>query len=226
MTKTTLTWAALGALYVAFFSWYTSFEGPLSDAEVEHYMALVRETNPDASPEREAILLEFLESDTGDDFVMWNNLHMRETPVPVEGVEPGETSAEVLGRYMEYMLPALLSRACHPVILGTAASRAPEMFGIEGVRDWTTGAGMRYRSRRDLLEIALNPAFQGSHEFKVAAIHKTFAFPIDPWFQLGDPRLLLALVFLVIGLAVSWLSARRRGGATPARSRGSEARTG
>jgi hypothetical protein len=208
MTKTRLTWAALGLLYLAFFSWYTSFEDPLSEAEVERYLALLMKARPDASPEIEAIVREFLETDTGDDFVMWNNIEMRETPLPVEGVEPGETSSEVLAKYMEYMTPALFARACHPVIIGKAASAAPEMFGVEGVRNWTTAAGMRYRSRRDMLEIATNPAFQGSHEFKSAALNKTFAFPIDPWFQLGDPRLLLALVFLVVGLGVSWLGAR------------------
>ena len=41
-------------------------------------------------------------------------------------------------------------------------------------------------------EITMNPEFQGSHEFKVAAMNKTIAFPIDPWFHLGDPRILLA----------------------------------
>ena len=210
MTKTTGTWAALGLLYVAFFSWYTSCEGPLTADEIEHYMGLVAANNPDASPEFVAGLRDFLESDTGDDFVMWNNLDLHETPIEVEGVEPGETSAQVLGRYMEYMIPALFARACHPVIVGSAAARSPEMSGMEGVRDWTAGAWMRYRSRRDMLEIAANPAFRGAHRFKIAAIHKTFAFPIDPWFHLGDPRLLLALVFLVIGFAVSWLSARRR----------------
>lgn len=60
---------------------------------------------------------------------------------------------------------------------------------------------MRYRSRRDLMDILSNPAFAGRHEFKVAAIEKTIAFPLDPWFQLGDPRLVLALLFLVIGFA-------------------------
>jgi hypothetical protein len=69
---------------------------------------------------------------------------------------------------------------------------------------------MRYRSRRDMMEIAVNPAFRGSHAFKVAAMQKTIAFPVDPWFQLGDPRLVLGLLFLVVGLAVSWLGARRR----------------
>ena len=207
MTRTRLTWAILTVLYFSFFSWYTSCGGPLSEAEVEHYVALMQ-ANRDLDPERMAIMRNFLEGDTGDDFVMLNVIDMHETPLQIEGVEPGETSAEVLGKYMEYMTPALFARACHPVLYGSAAGRAPEMFGIEGARDWTTGAGMRYRSRRDLMEIATNPAFQGSHEFKIAAINKTIAFPIDPWIQLGDPRLLLALVFLVIGLAVSWLGAR------------------
>jgi hypothetical protein len=34
---------------------------------------------------------------------------------------------------------------------------------------------------------------------------KTFAFPVDPWFNFGDPRLLLALIFLVVGFARSAL---------------------
>jgi hypothetical protein len=82
------------------------------------------------------------------------------------------------------------------------------MFGIEGVREWDQGAGMRYRSRRDLLEISSNPAFSGSHKFKIAGMRKSFAFPVDPWFQLGDPRFVLGLLFAVIGLGVGAL---RRG---------------
>lgn len=208
MTKTKLIWMIAAALYLSFFSWYTSCGGPLTDEEVEHYLSLIAENNSDATPELRARMRGFLESDTGDDFVMFNVIDFRETPLQVEGVEPGETSGEVMAKYMQYMTPALFRRACHPVIYGAAAGPAMEMFGIDGVREWTTGAGMRYRSRRDLLEIATNPAFQGSHEFKIAAMNKTFAFPIDPWFHLGDPRLLLALCLAVIGLAGTALAAR------------------
>lgn len=212
MKRTKMTWAILGVLYLSFTSWYTSCGGPLSDEEIEHYVGLLEENGRD--PELISILREFLTSDTGDDFVMLNVIDMHETPLQVEGVLPGETSDEVMAKYMQYMMPALLSRACHPVLYGEAASIAPEMFGIEGARDWSVGAGMRYRSRRDLMEIASNPAFRGSHEFKIAAINKTIAFPIDPWFHLGDPRLLLALIFLVIGLSVSVLGATRHSGSS------------
>jgi len=209
MNPTTLTWCVLTALYVSFFSWYTSCGGPLTDDEVEHYMAVMQARDPSVDPEVLAMRRSFLENDTGDDFVMLNVIDMHPTPLPIEGVEPGMTSDEVLAKYMQYMTGALFRRACHPVLYGQAAASALEMFGVEGMREWSVGAGMRYRSRRDMMEIASNPAFQGSHEYKIAAMRKTIAFPIDPWFQLGDPRLLLALVFAVIGLSVNWLRARR-----------------
>ncbi len=38
------------------------------------------------------------------------------------------------------------------------------------------------------------------HAFKVAAVEKTIAFPLDPWFHAGDPRFLLALIFILLGL--------------------------
>jgi len=50
---------------------------------------------------------------------------------------------------------------------------------------------------------------EGIHEFKIAAMSKTIAFPIDPWFHLGDPRFVLALSFGVIGLAWHLRSAKR-----------------
>ena len=134
---------------------------------------------------------------------------MYDTPLQIEGVEPGESSDEVLAKYMEYMYPALFSRACHPVLYGQAASAAIDLMNAPGMESWTTGAGMRYRSRRDVLEISTNPAFAGSHEFKVAAMRKTIAFPIDPWFHLGDPRLLLALLLGTVGCALSWREAAR-----------------
>ena len=69
---------------------------------------------------------------------------------------------------------------------------------------------MRYRSRRDMLEITINPAFSGSHEFKVAAMKKTIAFPLDPWFQLGDPRFVLALILGLIASVLSWWQVVRK----------------
>ena len=210
MTRTRWIWLILVGLYAAFFGWYTSFGGPLSDEEIDHYIARLESSEPAPPPERIARLRRFMEEDTGDDFVMVNVIDIYETPLQIDGVEPGETSEEVLAKYMDYMLPELLSRASHPVLYGEAANTAMDLMNAEGMERWTRGAGMRYRSRRDLLEIAGNSEFADSHEFKVAAMRKTIAFPIDPWFQLGDPRIVLALLLGLIGCALSWREAARR----------------
>jgi hypothetical protein len=151
-----------------------------------------------------------MEEDTGDDFVMVNLIDMHETPLQIEGVAPGESSEEVLAKYMAYMLPEMLARASHPVFYGQAANSAMDIMNADGMGTWSNGGGVRYRSRRDLLEITSNPAFAGSHDFKIAAMRKTIAFPVDPWGQLGDPRLVLALLLGLIGCALSWREATRR----------------
>ena len=206
MTPTRV-WLILAVIYAAFFSWYTSFGGPLTAEEVDWYLAeLLRVGQP---PEAVEDIRAFLENDTGDDFVMLNIVDYRESPLVVEGSPPAENAQEMVDRYMEFMYPALFARACHPVMLGSAAHRAMDLMGleVEGIDVWDQAALMRYRSRRDLMDILSNPAFAGRHEFKVAAITKTVAFPLDSWFQLGDPRLVLALVLLVLGFA--WQALRR-----------------
>ena len=202
MTKTTWVWLVLGVIYLAFFSWYTSFGGPLTDEEIDHYVSKMTDNN--SNPEQIAYLRRFLEADTGDDFVMLNVIDMYDVPQQIEGVEPGESSDQVLSKYMEYMYPALFSRASHPVMFGDAAHSALDIMNAPGMEQWTRGALMRYRSRRDMMDISTNPAFSGSHDFKIAAMEKTIAFPLDPWMQLGDPRLVLGLLLGLIGCALSW----------------------
>lgn len=194
MSLRLLIWLVPALLYAVFFFWYTSFGGPLSDEEIERYMSAFEERGGDA--DALARVRAFLESDTGNDFIMINAIHMKDTPDPVEGVEPGESSDEVMAKYMEYMWPALLSRASHPVMFGSAVADALDVVGIENARVWNRGAAMRYRSRRDMMEITTNPAFSGRHDFKMASLEKTVAFPIEDDLPLTDPRILLFFILL------------------------------
>ena len=209
MTTTTWIWLVIAVIYLAFFSWYTSFEGPLTEAEIGHYLELSKEQDPDSSAEDLARIRAFMREDTGDDFVMINVIHLYDTPLQIDGVEAVETTDDVLAKYMEYMFPAMISRASHPVFQGPAVSPAMDIMNADGMEIWSAGAGVRYRSRRDLLEIGTNPAFAGRHEFKVAAMVKTIAFPVDPFNYLGDPRLVLALLLGSIGFGLSWLFSAR-----------------
>jgi hypothetical protein len=192
-------WAALAVFYALFFGWYTSFGGPLTPDEIESYVAALTERGAD--PVRLERWRRFMEDDTGDDFAMLNAIQLRDTPKQVEGVHPGDTSAEVLTRYTEPFLGRALRSAAHPVLYGFAGRDALDLWGIEGAERWTQGAAVRYRSRRDLMEQAVAVGPSGIHDFKVAAMEKTIAFPLDPFYQLGDPRFVLALLVAVAGLA-------------------------
>ncbi len=143
MNKTLWIWIVIGLLYALFFGWYTSFGGPLNDEEISKYMKFFEQRSPQPPAEGLARLRRFMEEDTGDDFVMINVIDMYETPLQIEGVEPGESSSAVLDKYMAYMYPALFSRACHPVLAGSAASNAmdPDECGRNATLDkWCSHA--------------------------------------------------------------------------------------
>ena len=199
---------ALLVLWIAFLCWYTSFGGPLGDAEIEEFVARMEQNG--VEPERIALWRGFMESDTGDDFAVVNFMDLKDEPDRIEGIGPDETSEAVLARYTRPFFRRMMPRATHPVVLGSAAHRAIDLWGIEGAEDWTLFGMVRYRSRRDLMEVASSVSASASiHEFKIAAMEKTIAFPIDPWFQLGDPRLVLAALFGIVALALPRGRAKR-----------------
>ena len=116
----------------------------------------------------------------------------------IEGAPTGADADSLMGLYMGHMIPELLKRACHPVIMGPAVYSAIDISGIEGASQWTDAALFRYRSRRALMEIISNPDILGPHDFKLAALDKTIAYPIETDLYLGDPRLILGLILLAV----------------------------
>ena len=194
-------------LYGVFFSWYTDLGGPLSDEEITSFVATMQSNGSD--PAVIAFIEKFAREDTGRQFLMVNNIDYNENPPNVPGAEAGESAEQLMGRYMEHMIPALLKRACHPVLIGTAVYPSMDLVGIEGAENWDAGALFRYRSRRAFLEIVTDPAFKGEHHFKTAALQKTIAYPLEPELNLGDPRLLLGLLLLALTALVDLLRRSR-----------------
>ena len=192
--KSTIT---LLLFYGAFWFWYTPSGAPLSDKEIEAYLSRID------SAEGRAQIEAFAREDTGRSFYMLNALDLNELPGVVKGSPEGSDGQQLMDLYMEHMLPALLARASHPAFFGVAVGKSVEVVGIENAETWDRGALVRYRSRRDLLDIVTNPDFRGRHHFKVAALEKTIAYPIETPFFPGDLRLLLGLVAaLLISLSL------------------------
>ncbi len=195
--RRTLIWALPTLVYIAFVGWYTDFGGPLDDAEIATYLARFEALG--FSEERRDRIRGFMETDTGRQFLMLNAVDYADDPPDVPGAEPGESATQLMDRYMEHMYAELFSRACHPTVIGHAVFLALDLVGVEDLdtaERWDMGALFRYRSRRTFLEIATIPETMDRHEFKIAALDKTIAYPIETQLNLGEPRVLLGLLLL------------------------------
>lgn len=208
MTTRAKIWLFPALLYAVFVFWYTDLKGPLSDEEVDTFLATM--TANGSEPQVIAFIETFAREDSGKQFLMVNNIDFNENPPEVAGAVPGESAEQLMGRYMEHMIPALLKRASHPVLMGSAIYPSMDIVGIEGAETWDDAALFRYRSRRDFLEIVTNSAFSGKHHFKTAALKKTVAYPIETKLYLGDPRLLLGLTLLALTALVDLIRTSRQ----------------
>jgi hypothetical protein len=212
MSKSLRNWFILIFIYCTFFVWYTDLGGKLDSNEIATYLVKMqdnREVVGFSSPaekerakEQAAKIEEFMREDSGRQFFVVNNIDMSENPQDVEGAQPGEDADQLMGRYMEHMYAELFKRASHPVFLGNAVSSAIDIVGIENAESWDSAALMRYKSRRAFMEIVSNPKMLGKHEFKIAALNKTIAYPVETVVYLSDPRLLLGLILIIIGLII------------------------
>ena len=93
-------------------------------------------------------------------------------PLIDQKIHLGESSDQLMARYMEHMWPNLLKRACHPIFFGESISKTMDIVGIEGAEIWDQAALMRYKSRRAFVEIATHPDMQDRHKFKTASLGK------------------------------------------------------
>ena len=110
---------------------------------------------------------------------------------------------------MEHLWPNLLKRASHPVFVGNTIFQSMDLVGIEGAETWDQIALMRYKSRRAFLEIVTHPDMIDRHEFKVAAMKKTIAYPVEPIAFYSDVRIFLGMLILIIGLSIQLFFSKR-----------------
>ena len=187
-------WFVPALIWGTFTYWYTDFGGPLSDDEVANAVAYFEKSGMEK--ERLDQFRTFFEEDTGRQFLMVNNIDINENPPRIAGFKKDASAEDYMDHYMEHMYAELFARASHPVFFGKGLGLNVDVTGIEGAEGWDTAALLRYRSRRSLVEIITNPEIGPRHEFKLAAMTKTIAYPVEVVLYPADPRFLL---FLILG---------------------------
>ena len=200
-------WGVAALLYLGFRGWYENWRGALRPEEVDHYLALAEQTST-AEVNDMAAIRRFLEEDDGKEFVMLNlvRLHPKSVPHP----HTGELTRprDLLRGYIGDFMPTLLRHGGLPLLQARKVGPYVDAWGTEPDPEWTIVGYMRYRSRRDMIQLVTNPRFLNGHSLKIAAIDKTFSFPTQ--YQTGafmGPRvsvaLALALVAALLHIAVA-----------------------
>ena len=110
---------------------------------------------------------------------------------------PKRESRKKLTAYQKIFLGNLFKRAGHPVFVASVASGKIENVGCD-TDNWTAAGMVRYRSRRDLMEVLPETFGSKHHGLKLEALERTFAYPSTPWMLVGGPRIVAPLALALI----------------------------
>jgi hypothetical protein len=198
-------WGSAALLYGLFRAWYDNWRGALTKDEIAAYLRQL-DGRSDTTPEALAAVRAFIEADDGRDFLMFNIVKATQAPVvdPRSGdMVPGVT---LLRRYASAFTPVLLANGGHPAMIRRKIGGYMDSWATEPDPGWSIIGLMRYRSRRDMMNLIVNPRFAAAHPDKLAGTLATFSFPTTPMGGLYvGPRLWLALA-LALAAALGHLA--------------------
>jgi hypothetical protein len=192
-------WVTALLAYLAFRLWYDGLRKPLTAEDVGKYMRLLEQSdNFDATDL--AVMKEFLEKDDGKEFIMVNLLQFNASPVKHPDTGRDARADSVLQEYFKPFMGQVVRRAGHPVITGRAVGGYLEAWNTPSDPGWHAAGLIRYRSRRDFVELSFaNSKFQDIHKYKIAALKQTFAFPSQTQMNLyASPRVTVAMALALL----------------------------
>jgi len=153
------------------------------------------------SAEERAAFQAFMDADDRRSFYMINLMQFRPQAIYPQGrlpdaAPPGQLTGREAGRaYNRVVVPALLKRGSYPVLVSDTLQTL--LSAGTGTDFFEQLAVVRYRSRRDLLEMVASPEFQAGVPHKWASLEKTVVVP-SRLMLLVDLRTLVPLLLLVL----------------------------
>ena len=204
MTKTgwvKVVWvASLVILFAAFSIWYGGNGKPLTPDQGTELIAQLRASYPDNKSGLADNLEDMIAKDDGKEFYAVN----------LEQLKTGETARAADRAYAGVVFPLLIKRAGHPVFV---SDRAGLMLGEYG-SDVDRVAVVRYRSLRDLINMAKDPVMVAGGHHKFDALEHTEVFITRPTITFVHVRVTLALLLILVGWAglraMSWIAGHAR----------------
>jgi hypothetical protein len=160
-------WIGLAVVYAALLAWHQPLRGPLSEDEVRTaFGAQYAEMRLSEDAQARAFL-DFFLNDDGRPFHMVNL-----NALPERSPEADEAAQT----YGAFMAPRLLARASYPVLSTDVIVGLTNTLG-PGVDNAERLVVVRYRSRRDFLNIISTPEFREAVQHKSASLDGWYSAP-------------------------------------------------
>lgn len=210
-------WGVAAALYALFLAWHENWRGPLTDAEIDTYMARLATDDSISDDQRRAVKA-FMENDTGHEFFMVNLMAFPDGMVTHPDTGAAMTPRALLQEYFRPFIGKMFMRASYPAYTGPVVGGYLDAWEAEADPGWSGAGLIRYRSRRDMLEGVTDPSFSSGHVYKQLALRVTYAVPSEHGAGvLLSPRSWLALLLIALAaLAHVALLTVRKGKSTHA----------
>ena len=198
MRRNLIIWGTLFAAFGAFLFWHMprhpaltpeSWRAQLTGAGIAH----------DELPPAFAA---FFDSDNGRPFYMINIQDFRTQAVYPDGQFPEIEEARDAARlYGQGVVPQLLLRGSYPMFMATPLQTLLQTMPADTAR-FEDVAIVRYRSRRDFLDMMASAPFQSVLIHKWASLDGTIVLPMSHSFT-ASPVLVLALILTGIGVLMT-----------------------
>jgi hypothetical protein len=202
-------WLVAAVLSAAFLFWHQPwFSKPLTPAEIDAAFA-VSVDRAAALPESEKVKLRaFFSSDDGRPFYNVNLTLYREEATYSDGIQrPGiRTGTDAADAYARVVIPQLLRRGSYPVFISSKISNLLE-DGAPGADFFQNVGIVRYRSRRDMLNMISDPDYMAGAPHKFASLAKNIAVPTTGFVPL-DASVVIPLILFALAALMTRLGKR------------------
>lgn len=197
--------ACCAAAILATLWWYRFSATPLTEDEIEDYLADIEAQPKVPGGDHDLVALRaFMETDDGKPFYTVNLYTYYERARYASDSPNAGSGREAFDRFSSVMIPLLASHASHPI------------FGSDWVdsseTDWDRIVIVRYRSRRDLVSIFASPRFAEASVHKWAALKRNERLLVE---GLHLPELYLLLIALGLGTGIHVLLRSRSRSRSP-----------
>lgn len=193
----------LALIYIAFLIWLGGSGEPMSVAEAESRIARINElsTSDEASAAKIGLedLRAFCADDDGREFFMVNLIKYRDKALYPQELkqEMGDDPMSANSRYSRAILPYLIKNGSFPVYMSKASGR---LIHSDTTLDWDAVGIVRYRSRRDFLnmieQVLESPSPVMVHKW--ASVERTQMFPTSAVLPLNSSNFVRIVVFALL----------------------------